>query len=91
MDRRVAGELIQKLAESPIIMEPKTESMLRYAEVGTVGLSISSTDILSLFELGPTPRPIASIRMLDPEYNLQDALCLAYHRIPGKDLFEYLA
>jgi hypothetical protein len=90
MNQTIANELLRRLADSPVVIEPTTEAILRYSEFDNFALSVSSTDILSLFEVGPLPRPIASFRMLDSEYSLQDALCLAYHRIPGKDILEYL-
>lgn len=90
MNIDLAYELLDQLRKnSQFLTDKSNNTVVRYVEYKNFGFGVSSDDIISLIDL-TEKKACFSIKMKDTEYNLADALCLAFHKIDGKDIFIYL-
>jgi hypothetical protein len=91
MNKEIATELIAKLKDDGVTLKCDDGCHLRVSNKNEFFLTISDTDIISLFKVeNKQTTAIFSIKMMDMNYSIQDALCLAYQGCDGKDIFNYL-
>jgi len=60
---------------------------IRFVEYGKYGLGVTSDNLITVMNTG---KPLFTIKMLDPEYNLADAICLASQGVKKEGVYVFL-
>lgn len=92
MNSTIAKYLLTKLMTEGVTVENDDDNIsFRYLEVTYENdkyvISLTTNDVLTLHR---NNKEMFQIQIKSGEYSLIDMICLASHRLDGKDIFSYL-